>query len=100
MEDHILPPYYELLSRLLPDHLQRNERILKLLGASHDEMLDAEETVVLLGIYRRFMEVMLQNNSDPLLTERVKDAFITAVTDLGASLGAANTKGFEDKCNN
>ncbi len=99
MEDHVLPPYFDLLNRLLPDHLQRNKRILKLLSASHDEMVDAEEAVVLLQIYRRFMQVLLVNNPDPLLTERIKDAFVTAVTDVGATLGSATAKAFEDKRN-
>lgn len=93
MEDHILPPYYRLLAHLLPDHLARNQRITKLLTAAHDEMIDAHEAKMLLNIYRRFMEVILSGNHDPLLTERVRDAFVQAVTDVGATLGIQSARG-------
>lgn len=94
MEDHILPPFYQLLSQLLPGHLSRNQRIMELLGAAHDDMINAHEAKMLLRVYRRFMVQLLSNNQDPLLTERVRDAFVLAVTDVGASLGSRSAREF------
>ena len=95
MEDHVLPPFFQVLAHLLPDHLKRNRRILKLLSAAHDDMLDAREAKLLLKVYRQFIVILLTDNPDPLLTERVKDAFVAAVVDMDATLSAGNAKGFE-----
>lgn len=91
MEDHILPPYFQILARLLPDHLARNERIQRLLTEVHDAMIDKDEARLLLNVYRRFMTLLLTENHDPTLTERVRDAFVEAVTDSGATLSAQSS---------
>lgn len=96
MEDHILPPYFQTLARLLPDHLARNQRILLLLSEAHDGMIDEDEVKLLLRVYRRFMTLLLTENHDPTLTERVRDAFVKAVMDSGATLTAQSDKGFAD----
>jgi len=95
MEDNILPPFFQVLHQLLPDHLKRNQRILALLGSAHDDMVDARKARRLLQVYRRFMEVLLTDNPDPMLTERVKDAFVKAVVDTGATMSSKNTRRFE-----
>lgn len=99
MEDNILPPYFTLLTHLFPEHVKRNARIMKLLSSSHDEMVDAQEAVMLLKVYRSFLQILLTENADPFLTERVKDAFVAAVTEAGATLGTANAAGFKEKRN-
>ena len=99
IDDPLLPNYFATLTRLLPDHIKRNQRIMLLLATSHDDMLEGEDAVVMLKVYRRFMQAMLADNPDPMLTERIRDAFVIAVREEGASLGSASTDGFQEKQN-
>ena len=78
----------EQLQAVPQAHAARNARLLGILGKNHDKMLEEGESGLLLQVYRRLLVLLLTNNPDPTLTERLKDAFVLATVDINEIKGA------------